>query len=91
MRWHDPDIVEARAKVKAAVMTSVPVPEAEAFAQKIDKLSRSERSARKQSAAEPSEVPTEPSPPVPDRCWKGEAVRQVKAVNDVHPRAAIRN
>lgn len=60
VRWHDPDIVEARAKVMAAAMTLVPGPEAEGFAQKIDKLSRSERSARKQSAAEPSEVPTEP-------------------------------
>ena len=58
--WHDP---EARAKVMAAIMTSAPVSEAEAFAKDIDKLSRSERSARKQSAAEPSEpseVPTEP-------------------------------
>ncbi len=58
--WHDPDIVEARAKVMAAMMASVPVPELKAFAQEIDKMSRSERSARKQSAAEPSEVPTEP-------------------------------
>lgn len=60
VRWHDPDIVEARAEVMAAMMASVLVPEAKAFAQELDKLSRSERSARKQSAAEPSEVPTEP-------------------------------
>jgi len=52
--------MEARAKVVAMMMASVPVPEAKVVAQKIDILSRSERSAQKQSAAEPSEVPTEP-------------------------------